>query len=133
MDILINIDVEDVAQATQFYTNAFDLKVGRTFDTGFVELIGGSSKIYLLQKGEGSTAIPLHDPVRDYAPHWTPVHMDFIVDDIEKSVKKAHDAGAVIELEIRTAKYGKIAQGRDPWGHGFCMIQFTGRGYDELL
>jgi hypothetical protein len=21
----------------------------------------------------------------------------------------------------------------DPFGHGFCLLQFQGRGYDELL
>lgn len=133
MEILINIDVESVPDATMFYTRAFGLSVGRRFDDAFVEIVGGSSKIYLLQKSEGSPAIPHHDLVRDYARHWTPVHMDFVVEDIVSTLENARAAGATIESDIRIAKYGKIAYGSDPWGNGFCIIEFIGRGYDELL
>lgn len=133
MDILVNIDVENMAAAKQFYTSALDLKVGREFDKSFVELVGASSRIYLLQKAEGTAPIPRHDPVRDYDRHWTPVHIDFVIDNIEKYVQRAHDAGATIESEIKTEAYGKIAYCGDPFGNGFCLLQFTGRGYDELL
>ncbi len=133
MELLLNIDVENCAKATEFYTRAFNLKVGRKFDDAFIELVGASSRIYLLQKGEGSPAVPHHDPVRDYARHWTPVHIDFVVENIEHSVSQAKAAGALIESDIRTAKYGKIAYGSDPWGNGFCILQFTGKGYDELI
>lgn len=133
MDILVNIDVENTNTATQFYTRAFGLTVGRQFDQGFVELLGASSRIYLLQKAEGSAPIPRHDPVRSYDRHWTPVHLDFVVDNIEAAIQKAHDSGAIIESDIKTAKYGKIAYGSDPYGNGFCLIQFLGKGYDELI
>lgn len=133
MDILVNIDVEDAKAATKFYTEAFGLQVGRQFDNTFVELVGASSRIYLLQKAEGSTPIPRHDPVRNYDRHWTPVHLDFIVEDIDAAIKRAHTAGAIIESEVKIAKYGKIAYGSDPFGNGFCILQFTGKGYDELV
>ena len=27
---------------------------------------------------------------------------------------------------------GRIVQLADPFGHGWCLLQFLGRGYDEL-
>jgi uncharacterized glyoxalase superfamily protein PhnB len=41
--------------------------------------------------------------------------------------------GAKVEREIRTQAWGKIAVLSDPFGHGFCLIQFLGRGYDEIV
>jgi hypothetical protein len=29
-------------------------------------------------------------------------------------------------------KWGKLALMADPFGHGFCFVQFVGRGYDEI-
>lgn len=40
MDLLVNIDVPDLAQAVAFYTDAFDLKVTRRFGDGGAELSG---------------------------------------------------------------------------------------------
>ncbi len=33
----------------------------------------------------------------------------------------------------RDAPYGRIAMLADPFGHGFCLLQFSARGYDALL
>ncbi|MNY75304.1 hypothetical protein D3C86_2145520 [compost metagenome] len=48
-------------------------------------------------------------------------------------MKKAQAAGAKVEQEICQAAYGKIAMLSDPFGNGFCLIQFEGRGYDEII
>ena len=29
--------------------------------------------------------------------------------------------------------YGRLALLADPFGNGFCLLQFTGRGYDALV
>ena len=63
---------------------------------------------------------------------WTPVHLDFVVGAIEPAVTRAQKAGARLEGEIRTNKWGRIAVMADPFGHGFCVIEFLGRGYDEI-
>jgi len=47
-------------------------------------------------------------------------------------VKTAGRAGAVAEGAIRTEVWGRIVTMADPFGHGFCLIQFLGRGYDEI-
>jgi len=58
--LLVNIDVDVLDRAVRFHTAAFDLRVGRRFGAGGVELLA------------------------------------------------------------------------DPFGHGFCLLQFVGNGYDEI-
>ena len=136
MNLLINIDVDDLPRATAFYCAAFDLTVGRQFGDGAVELLGGPAPIYLLAKSEGSS--PCSDcestaAARSYQRHWTPMHLDIVVDDIEAAIRKAVAAGAVQEKPTAIQAWGKLALMADPFGHGFCFVQFLGRGYDELL
>ncbi len=69
---------------------------------------------------------------RDYARHWTPVHLDVVVDDIEAALDRAEAAGAVRESHPDTHPWGRIVRLADPFGHGLCLIQLLGRGYDEL-
>jgi len=132
LDLLINIDVPDLAQATAFYTQAFDLRVGRRFGTGGVELLGGTAPVYLLVKPSGSSPYAGSAARRDYARHWSPVHLDFVVPRLEPALERAMRCGATREGEIREAVWGRIALLSDPFGHGLCLIQFTGRGYDEI-
>lgn len=132
MDLLVNIDVSDLDPAVQFYTSAFDLKVSRRFGADGVELSGGSAPIYLLVKAAGSAASPRTDQVRDYRRHWTPVHLDVVVQDVQKAVQRALDAGAILEKPVRSSSWGKLALMADPFGNGFCLVQFVGKGYDEI-
>jgi predicted enzyme related to lactoylglutathione lyase len=131
MSVLINIDVPDLEAATAFYTTAFDLKVGRRFGAHAVELTGWPSPIYLLRKEAGT--IGAGGQIRTYDRHWTPVHLDVAVEDIGAAVTRAVNAGARIERAVAPAPYGKIAMLADPFGHGICLIEFAGRGYDELV
>jgi predicted enzyme related to lactoylglutathione lyase len=132
MELLVNIDVDDLDKALRFYTSAFDLQVGRRFGADGVELLGASSAIYLLVKPAGSPATQASSQVRDYGRHWTPVHLDLVVTDIDASVQRALNAGAILEAAVRSSSWGKIALMADPFGHGFCLLQFVGRGYDEI-
>ena len=97
------------------------------------ELIGAAAPIYLLPKAAGTLVSPKAEEKRDYARHWTPVHLDFVVQDIREAVKRAVAAGAVLERDTTTHPYGVLALLADPWGNGFCFLQFTGRGYDEIV
>jgi len=38
----------------------------------------------------------------------------------------------MLEKPAASHAYGKLALMADPFGHGFCFIQFVGRGYDEV-
>lgn len=131
MTFLLNIDVPDVAAATTFYTSAFDLTVGRRFGTDFVELLGWPAPVYLLTKQAGT--LGAGSDQRRYERHWTPLHIDVVVDDVDAAVERAARAGGVIEVPARDAPYGRIAMLADPFGHGFCLLAFRGLGYGALL
>ena len=135
MNLLVNLDVDDLEKAIHFYSAAFSLTVGRRFGADGVEMLGSSSPLYLLVKAPGtaaSDAAPTQ--LRSYVRHWTPVHLDFLVEgeDISVAVRRAVAAGAMLEKPVTTSAWGKLALMADPFGHGFCFVQFLGRGYDEM-
>lgn len=132
LQLLVNIDVDDLQKATEFYCKALGLTVGRRFGKDAIELLGASSPLYLLVKPNGTVASSTSRHLRSYARHWTPVHLDFVVKEIEGAVDKARNAGARLEGQVRTNNWGKIAMLADPFGHGLCLIEFVGRGYDEI-
>lgn len=130
MKLLLNIDVPDLAQALAFYTAAFGLKPARTLGDSVIELLGAEAPIYLLAKEAGSQGAANDE--RDYRRHWMPIHFDVVVDDLEAALARALAAGAQQEGAIREANWGRIVQLADPFGHGWCLLQFLGRGYDEI-
>ncbi len=131
-NFIVNIDVPDLAAAEAFYLAAFGLRIGRRLGTGAVELLGGPTPLYLLQNEAGSAATEDGD-VRDYERHWTPLHLDWVVGDIDAALMRAVAAGAMLEQPVRERRWGRIAVLADPFGHGFCLIQFSGEGYDALV
>jgi predicted enzyme related to lactoylglutathione lyase len=133
MRILVNIDVDDLERAIAFYGAAFDLYLARRlFDGSVAEMHGASSTIYLLAKAKGTAPWPGAFCARDYHRHWTPVHLDFEVPDIAAAVERAVAAGARLESEPRSFSWGRLAMLSDPFGHGFCLLQFTDTGYDAV-
>ncbi|HKU95632.1 MAG TPA: VOC family protein [Vineibacter sp.] len=131
MALLLNIDVPDVAAGVRFYTAAFGLTVGRRFGTDLCELLGWPAPVYVLAKQAGTIGAG-GDP-RRYDRHWTPVHVDVLVDDVDSAVDRAVGAGAKLEAPAQDTPYGRIAMLADPFGHGFCLLRFSERGYDALL
>jgi predicted enzyme related to lactoylglutathione lyase len=129
-DLLVNIDVPDLDRAVAFYTAAFGLSVTRRLGADSVELAGWPVPLFLLRKDEGS--LGAGQSRRSYQRHWTPLHLDVVADDIAAALARARAAGAVVERDVRTAQWGKIALLADPFGHGLCLIEFLGRGYDEV-
>jgi predicted enzyme related to lactoylglutathione lyase len=132
VDLLVNIDVDDLSKAIDFYRKGVGLRVGRHFGALGVEMLGTTSAIYLLVKPEGTRPSTNADDLRRYRRHWTPVHLDFVVSELEAAVSRAVEAGAAIEGAIQARKWGRIAHLADPFGHGICFIEFLGRGYDEI-
>jgi predicted enzyme related to lactoylglutathione lyase len=128
--ILLNIDVPDLAAAERFYVEAFGLRVGRRFGTEFVEILGWPVPLYLLRKPPGSMGAA--GQARSYARHWTPIHADVVVADLDAEAARAVRAGARLESGPHAAAFGRIACLADPFGNGFCLIEFSARGYDAL-
>lgn len=134
MDIRICVDVDDLERGIAFYTQGFGLRLGRRLGSDWAELLGGSSPIDLLANAPGSA--PLGDSRaqrRDYARHWTPVHLDFVVEDLEPVVQRLVTLGATLERPIAERRWGRMASLADPFGHGVDLLEFRGRGYDEML
>src|SRR4029450_5463023 len=111
MTLLLNIDVPDVETGLRFYTTAFGLKVGRRFGADFVELLGWPATVYLLTKSAGTIGAG-GDP-RRYSRHWTPVHADIVVDDVDAAVARAVAAGGHSGL----CDTGRGARPRGPLRH----------------
>ena len=130
--VLVNLDVDDLEKAMRFYTRAFQLSIGRRFGPFAVELVGGETPLYLLVKKPGTEPFPGAGPLRTYQRHWTPVHIDFAVEDLDQALARAVEAGAVQEGPVKDHDWGRIVLMADPFGHGFCLIQFKGAGYDEV-
>jgi predicted enzyme related to lactoylglutathione lyase len=131
--LLVNIDVDDLDRAVAFYAEAVGLRPARRFGALGVEMLGAPCPAYLLAKPAGSTpAATAPQQRRDYRRQWTLVHLDFVVPDVAAAVRKAEAAGARLEEGIRTHEWGRLAVMADPFGHGFCLLEFLGRGYDAI-
>lgn len=130
--LLINIDVPDLAAGERFYTMALGLTPGRRMGDGIVELAGCEAPIYLIEKRAGSAIGLEGGDFRRYNRHWTPVHPDFSVADLDSAVAHALAAGAMQEGETLDLPYGRQAMFADPFGNGFCLIEFNSEGYDAI-
>lgn len=133
MQLLLNIDVPDLPAALAFYTQAFDLRLGRRLFAGEVlELLGAPVPLYLLAKPTGSAPFAASDEGRSYRRHWTPLHLDLVVDDLEAALARALAAGARQEGPVRSEVWGRLVGLSDPFGHGLCLLQWRGLGYAEV-
>ena len=131
MTILLNIDVPSLAEGESFYATAFGLMPGRRLGPDVLEMTGWPAPVYLLRKSAGT--IGAGRDRRDYGRHWTPLHLDVVVSDLDQALARAIEAGARLEQDARSAAFGRIAMLADPFGHGFCLIEFSDGGYDELV
>ena len=134
MDIRICIDVDDMERAIAFYTQGLGMTVGRRLAADWAELLGAGSPIDLLAEKAGSAPLGASNPQRrDFSRHWTPVHLDFAVTDIDAAVARLVRLGARLERPIQDRRWGRMANLADPFGNGFDLLEFQGRGYDEML
>ncbi|WP_224242207.1 VOC family protein [Hyalangium gracile] len=132
LELRVCIDVDDLEKGIAFYTQGLGLKLGRRFGDKAAELLGATSPIDILAKPAGSQATAAAPSPRDYRRHWTPVHLDFVVTGLDAAVQRAQAHGATVEQGIKEQEWGRIALLADPFGHGLCLLEFKGRGYDEL-
>jgi len=80
MEIRICIDVDDMERGIAFYAQGLGLRAGRRLGNDWVELLGAGSTIDLLANPADTAPLgESHPQRRDYARHWTPVHLDFVV------------------------------------------------------
>jgi predicted enzyme related to lactoylglutathione lyase len=121
VSVSVSIDVPNLEQGVSFYATFGFSKVAEPYP-GVLVLRAGDMSICLLEKAQGSKPSPNTQDTRGYHRHWTPVHLDFHVDNLTEVVDKVVAAGAVVEQRFDTPN-GAAAFCSDPFGHGFCLIQ----------
>lgn len=134
MELRICIDVDNLERGIAFYSEGLGLRLARRLGDGWAEMLGAGNPIDLLANDAGSAPLgDAHAARRDYARHWTPVHLDFVVTDLDAALARAQAAGARLERPVQDRKWGRMACLADPFGHGLDLLEFKGRGYDEIL
>ena len=93
MKIGISIDVDDLQRAIDFYTRGLGLSVVER-GPGWAHLTHEGQTIFIMQLPLGSESVENAHAPRDYSRHWTPVHLDFVVADVDRAVERALAAGA---------------------------------------
>lgn len=120
MSVSISVDVPSLTDGIRFYTHAFGFEVSNTPVPGVVVLKARNTNLCLLEKKAGT---PHPTETRHYDRHWTPVHLDIHVNDLNSALARALEAGAKKEQVFQNAEHGSAAFCSDPFGHGFCLIQ----------
>ena len=119
--ISVSIDVSNLKQAEAFYIEALGCKKLRDQGSDMAVLSTENCDIYLQEKEAGTKPLVSSDVVRDYKRHWTPVHLDFLAENVDEAVKKILQLGGLHEGG-ETGDWGSIAYCADPFGNGFCVI-----------
>jgi len=126
------IDVADLERGIAFYCDGLNLTLRRRLSPSWVELAGANLPIFLLGNRKPTTNLGGTQIQRDFARHWTPVHLDFIVPELDAAVARLTRLGATLDRPIQLAEYGRMANMADPFGNGFDLIEFSGAGYDAV-
>ena len=117
----VSIDVPDLAKAESFYVEALGCKKIRDQGDKMIVLSTDNAEIYLLEREIGSVAIKGSNIIRDFERHWTPVHLDFLRNDVSDVVARVKEFGGQHEGG-ESGDWGSIAHCVDPFGNGFCVI-----------
>ena len=122
MQYSVTIDVPGLDEGLRFYRDALGLvEVARPIPT-YVILDCGGSHVGSIEKAAGTVPAKGSGDVRRYERHWTPVHIDFHVDDFESALAKVLSAGAKCEHRFEGEGRPPIAFCSDPFGNGFCIL-----------
>jgi predicted enzyme related to lactoylglutathione lyase len=126
------IEVAELDRGIEFYCGGLGLSLKRRLSSNWVELGGANLPIFLL--GNRTPVAELGDArvARDFHRHWTPVHLDFVVPDLDAAVARLTGLGASLDRPVQIRDYGRMANLADPFGNGFDLIEFAGAGYDGI-
>ena len=118
--VKICIDVADLDEAGAFYCQALQCtEVGRNSRT--VKLTAGGTELYLILRPEGSMPFLAATEGRSFARHWTPVHLDFSVEDVGRCTSEITRLGGIVEGQ-ESGDWGSLTRCADPFGNGFCLV-----------
>jgi predicted enzyme related to lactoylglutathione lyase len=118
----VSIDVPNLENGIRFYGRVFGfVETARPFPTMAV-LDANNVTVCLHEKAGGTKSSPGGAEVRRYERHWTPVHLDLHVPDLDAVLTKVRAEGGAVESEFRTQGPKPVAFCSDPFGNGFCVI-----------
>jgi uncharacterized glyoxalase superfamily protein PhnB len=130
--LIVCIDAPDAEAAATFYEQGLGFaRVRRFFGGAVIEMRSGDQLVHVLNADAGTPSFA-GGGARHYDRHWTPVHLDLVVDRLEAAVARATAAGARLERAIAAHAWGRIAGLSDPFGNGFCLIEPSAAGYDAV-
>ncbi len=132
LEVHAYVEVEDVERGASFYTAALGLTIRRRLTSAWVELAGARLPIHLLGNRPPRFTAGTATLHRDFGRHWTPVHLDFAVDELDAAVARATAAGASVEREDDHPGLWRLASCADPFGNGFDLIELCPDAYDTL-
>jgi catechol 2,3-dioxygenase-like lactoylglutathione lyase family enzyme len=133
IDVHVYVEVSDLDRALAFYVGGLGLRELRRFTPRWVELAGARVPIHLLARPEPEFRAGAATLRRDYVRHWTPVHLDFVVDSLQTAVTRALAAGGVLDRDIVDHRYWRMANLADPFGNGVDLIEFAEGGYEAFV
>ena len=124
--VSIAIDVGNRQQAETFYVDALGCDHLRDPYPNMTLVSAGGVEIWLTERPAGTDPLPGGGSTRSYERHWTPIHLDFRVDDIEATLRRVADNHGTCEREGETEGEGgyRWAFCADPFGNGFCLMQY---------
>ncbi len=116
------IDVESAEKAIEFY-QAIGLRLVKS-DPGWAKMADGETVFWIMEMPFGSSASPDSEISRSYQRHWTPVHLDFVVADLDATMQRVRAAGGTMEGTIQERPGGgRLANLVDPSGNGVDLVQ----------
>ncbi len=118
----VSIDVPDLDSGVHFYARVFGfIESSRPFPT-MALLDANNLTVCMHQKVQGTKSSSGSAAQRHYERHWTPVHLDLHVHDIDAVLSRVRAEGGSVENEFRTQGPKPVAFCSDPFGNGFCII-----------
>ena len=108
-------------RAVEFYGRGLGLEIQK-HEKEWAKAVLGDQVFWIMKVAAGTNGAIS----RNYQRHWTPIHLDFHVDDFDAAVKRALAAGGKLDREIqRNPDGGALANLSDPSGNGIDLVQLA--------
>ncbi|MEH2539470.1 MULTISPECIES: VOC family protein [unclassified Bradyrhizobium] len=119
----VYVEVTEANLGIDFYCHGLGLILKRRLSPTWIELAGANCPLYLLANRPAIADLGSTKVCRSYERHWTPVHLDFVVSDIDATVSRLIALGGSLDREVKIREYGRIANMADPFGNGLDLIE----------
>ena len=118
----LSIDVPDLDAGLRFYGRVFGfVETARPFPSMAI-LDAKNLTVCMHAKPAGTPSSEASTDPRRYDRHWTPVHMDLHVRDLDAVIARVRAEGGAVERVFRDVGPRPAAFCSDPFGNGFCVI-----------